>query len=53
MPSDEGQALYDAALRYLVTYLDDRMGGVILKQDPPEGTDAARGSAVDLVVNED
>jgi beta-lactam-binding protein with PASTA domain len=32
---------------------DDRMGGVVLKQDPAEGTDAPRGSAVDLVVNED
>jgi hypothetical protein len=32
---------------------DDHMGGVVLKQDPLEGADAARGSAVDLVVNED
>jgi beta-lactam-binding protein with PASTA domain len=32
---------------------DDRMGGVILKQEPPEGTPAPAGSVVDLVVNED
>jgi beta-lactam-binding protein with PASTA domain len=32
---------------------DDRMGGVVLKQDPPEGSDATRGAAIDLVVNED
>jgi beta-lactam-binding protein with PASTA domain len=32
---------------------DDRMGGVILKQDPPEGTPAPPGSNIDLVVNED
>jgi serine/threonine-protein kinase len=32
---------------------DDHMGGVVLKQDPADGTVTARGSAVDLVVNSD
>jgi beta-lactam-binding protein with PASTA domain len=32
---------------------DDRMGGVILKQEPAEGTAAPPGSVIDLVVNED
>jgi beta-lactam-binding protein with PASTA domain len=32
---------------------DDRMGGVILKQEPPEGTPAQPGTPIDLVVNED
>jgi serine/threonine-protein kinase len=32
---------------------DDRMGGVVLRQDPPEGAAAAPGTPVDLVVNED
>jgi serine/threonine-protein kinase len=32
---------------------DDKMGGVILRQDPPEGAAAPPGTAVDLVVNED
>src|SRR5256885_684204 len=30
---------------------DDRMGGVILKQDPAEGTPAPSGTPIDLVVN--
>jgi beta-lactam-binding protein with PASTA domain len=32
---------------------DDKMGGVILKQDPPAGTATAPGTAIDVVVNED
>jgi eukaryotic-like serine/threonine-protein kinase len=32
---------------------EDRMGGVILKQDPAEGTPAAPGTAIDVVVNEE
>jgi serine/threonine-protein kinase len=32
---------------------DDKMGGVILKQEPPEGTATAPGTEIDLVVNED
>ena len=32
---------------------DDKMGGVILKQEPPDGTATAPGTAIDLVVNED
>jgi beta-lactam-binding protein with PASTA domain len=32
---------------------DDRMGGVVLKQEPADGTAAPGGTAVDLVVNED
>jgi serine/threonine-protein kinase len=32
---------------------EDRMGGVILKQEPAEGATAPAGTAVDLVVNED
>jgi len=32
---------------------DGKMGGVILKQDPPEGAATAPGAAIDLVVNED
>lgn len=31
----------------------DRAGGVVLEQRPPAATPAARGTAVDLVVNED
>jgi beta-lactam-binding protein with PASTA domain len=31
---------------------DDRDEGVVLKQAPAEGTPAAPGSAIDLVVNE-
>jgi serine/threonine-protein kinase len=32
---------------------EDRMGGIILKQDPAEGAQAAPGSAVDVTVNEE
>jgi serine/threonine-protein kinase len=32
---------------------EDRMGGIILKQEPAEGAQAAPGSAVDLTVNEE
>jgi beta-lactam-binding protein with PASTA domain len=38
-----------------IHYADDgdRMGGLVLKQEPAENTQAAPGSAVDLTVNED
>jgi beta-lactam-binding protein with PASTA domain len=32
---------------------EDRMGGIVLKQEPAEGAPAVPGSAVDLTVNED
>ena len=32
---------------------EDRMGGLILRQDPPEGGQAAPGSPVNVTVNED
>jgi beta-lactam-binding protein with PASTA domain len=32
---------------------EDRMGGLILKQEPAEGAQAAPGAAVDVTVNED
>lgn len=32
---------------------EDRMGGIILKQEPAEGAQAAPGSAVDVTVNEE
>jgi beta-lactam-binding protein with PASTA domain len=32
---------------------EDRMGGIILKQEPAEGTQAAPGAAVDITVNEE
>jgi beta-lactam-binding protein with PASTA domain len=50
------KALEDAGLtlgkvRYGVD--EDRMGGLILKQEPAEGAQAAPGSPVDVTVNED
>jgi serine/threonine-protein kinase len=38
-------------IRYTVD--EDRMGGLVLRQDPAENATAAPGSAVDLTVNED
>jgi beta-lactam-binding protein with PASTA domain len=50
------KALEDAGFtlgktRYTVD--EDRMGGLVLRQEPAEGTQAAPGSAVDITVNED
>jgi beta-lactam-binding protein with PASTA domain len=32
---------------------EDRMGGIILKQEPAEGAQAAPGAPVDVTVNEE
>ena len=50
------KALEDAGFhvgRVRIGSNDDKMGGVVLKQDPPEGAATAPGTAIDLVVNED
>jgi beta-lactam-binding protein with PASTA domain len=50
------KALEDAGFRVgriRIGSNDDKMGGVILKQEPPDGTATAPGTEIDLVVNED